>query len=68
MVYRCDNVEFQLAIGSRLKDTRIDLDFLDSRPVQFAKCCDDSSLFACAGRAIDEEMREIATLSLDQLA
>lgn len=66
MVNRCDNVEFKLAIGSCLEYTGIDLDFFYARPEELFQGCDDACFLAGAGRTVNEEVGEVATLCLDR--
>ena len=68
MIYRCDDVELELAVRRGLEDSGIDLDLLDPRTVKFLQCSDYTSLFACTGGAIDEEMREVSALSLNEIS
>jgi len=64
VVYGCDDVEFELAVRSCLKDAGVDFDLLDTRPVELLERCDNAGLLACAGRSVYEEMREITALCL----
>lgn len=48
-----DDVEFKLAVACRLEHSRVDLDLLDSRSVQFFQCRNDTCFLACSGRSID---------------
>ena len=64
MVYRGDDVEFELAVASCLENARVDFDLFDSRSIQFLECRYNSSLFACTRGAINQKMREISTLCL----
>lgn len=64
MVYGCDDIEFELAVRRRLKDAGVNLDFLDTRSIEFFERCDDASLLACAGGSVYKEMGEITALCL----
>lgn len=59
MVYGGDNVELQLAVRSRLEDTRIDLDLFDSRAVELFERRNDAGLLSGARRAVDEQVGEV---------
>lgn len=58
------NIEFEFAIGRRLKDACVNLNLFDTGTVQFFEGCDDSRFLAGAGRSVDEEMGEVAALCL----
>lgn len=64
MVDGCDDVELKLAVAAGLEDTGVDLDLLNARTVELAEGCNDASLLAGAGGAVDEKMGEVAALCL----
>jgi hypothetical protein len=59
-----DNVEFELAVGCGLEDSCVDFDLFDAGPIQLFEGRDDPGFLTCTGGAIDEEVREVAALSL----
>jgi hypothetical protein len=65
MVHRGDDVEFEFAVCARLEDAGVDFDLFDTWSVEFFKGCDYPSLLARAGGTVDEEVREIPALSLE---
>lgn len=65
MIYGCDDVEFEFAVAGRLEDARVDLDLFHAGPVQFFQCRDYAGLLPGAGGTVDQEMREVSTLSLE---
>jgi len=58
------DVEFEFAIRSCLKDTRIDLDLLDTGTVELLEGCNDARLLASARWTVYEEMWEVTALRL----
>ncbi len=64
MVDGGDDVEFEFAVGGRLKDAGVDFDFFDTGAVEGAEGGDDAGFFAGAGGAVDEEVREVGGLGL----
>lgn len=64
MIYRGNNVEFEFAVRGRLEDTRVNLDFLDTGPIEFFERRNNARLLACSGRAVYEEMWEVTALRL----
>jgi hypothetical protein len=64
VVYGSDNVEFEFTVRGGLEDACIDLDLFDTGAIEFFECCNNARLLSCAGRAIYEEMWEVAALCL----
>lgn len=64
MVDGRDDVEFELAIRGCLEDASVDFNFFDARAVEFFESRDDAGFFASTGRAVDEEVWEVAGLCL----
>ena len=54
-----DDVEFELAVAGGLEDSGVDLDLFDAGAVEGAQGGEDAGLFACAGRAEEEEVGEV---------
>lgn len=48
-----DDVEFDLAVGGRLKDAGVDFDLFDAGPVELLQGGNDTGLFAGARRSVD---------------
>lgn len=59
MIYRRDDVEFELPVTASLEDTGIDLDLFHAGAIEFFEGCDYAGLFSSPGRAIDEEVRKV---------
>lgn len=59
-----DDVELELPVAGGLEDAGIDFDLLNSWPIQFLQCRNDSSLLPCARWPVDEKMWEIPALCL----
>lgn len=64
MVDGGDDVELELAVGRGLKYTSIDFDFLDTWAKELLQRSNNTGFLASAGGAIDEKVREVATLRL----
>ena len=64
MVDRGHDVEFEFSVRGRLEDARVDFDLLYTGSVEFFQCCYNSCFLACARGPVDEEMGEVAALSL----
>ena len=64
VVYGGDDVELEFAVRRGLEDARVDLDLLDTGTVHLLERCDDARLFACARRAVYEEMWKVTALCL----
>ena len=60
-----DDVEFEFAVRGRLEDARVNFDLFDAGAVEGAEGGDYASLFAGAGGAIDEKVREVGGLGLE---
>jgi len=65
MVVGRDDVELELAVARCLKDSAVDLNFLYTSAVEFAKSCCDSRLLAGSGRTVDQKMWEVSALRLE---
>ena len=68
MVYGSDDVEFEFAVRGGLEDACVDLDLFDTGAVELFECGDYARLLSCAGRTVYEEMWEVATLRLHNVA
>ena len=64
MVYTRHDIELQLAVRSRLKNTGIYLDLLHSRAIELLQSSNYACFLACTRGAIYEEVGEIAALRL----
>jgi hypothetical protein len=64
VVYGSDDVEFELAVRRGLEDACVDLDFFDTRAVEFFQRSDDARLLSCTGGSVHEEMWKVAALCL----
>jgi hypothetical protein len=64
VVHGSDNIEFELAVGAGLEDSRVDFDFLDAGPVELLEGCDNAGFLTGARGAVDEEVWEVAGLCL----
>lgn len=68
VVHGGDDVEFDFAVGGGLEDARVDLDLFNAGTVELLEGGDDTGLFAGAGRAVDQQVGEVAGLGLGGLA
>lgn len=64
VIDRSDDVELELAVGRGLEDAGVDFDLVGAGAVEFAKKGDDTRFLACSRGSIDEEVREVAAVSL----
>lgn len=64
MVYRRDDIEFELPVAACLEDSGIDLDLLHARTIELFKSCDYAGLLSSSGGTIDEEVRKVSASCL----
>ena len=64
MVYGCDDVELEFAVCGGLEDACIDLDLLNTGPVELLERCNNACLLARPRGSIYEEMWKVAALCL----
>ena len=66
MVDRGNDIEFKLAVGGRLKDSRVDLDLFNPGTVESAKGSYYPCFLAGAAGTIDKEVGKVGALGLEK--